>query len=200
MSKFYDITGARYGRLTVVGITGQKKYDKHLWACLCDCGNTTHLIKRVLESGNTRSCGCLLTTTHGASETAMYRTWAGILTRCLNPKAPAYRNYGARGITVCDRWRGRSGFANFLADMGPKPEPGYSLDRADNSGPYSPDNCRWATHEQQSNNRRANVLITIQGETKTLMQWTRAKKLPYDRVWHRLRAGWAPERALEVTS
>lgn len=204
MGVFYDITGRRYGRLTVIGLTPDKKYDKHVWECLCDCGETALLIKRALQSGNTQSCGCLIgdtARTHGATNTPLYRTWSGIRTRCLNPRSQHYKNYGGRGITIDDRWQGANGFANFAADMGPKPGPGYSIDRKDNDGNYEPDNCRWATGTEQSNNQRSNVRVTIDGETKTLMQWTKAKGLPYDRVWHRIKkAGKEPSQALEITS
>lgn len=201
MGIFYDITGRRYGKLTVIGLTPDKKYDKHVWECLCDCGKTTLLIKRALQSGNTQSCGCLIgdtARTHGAARTPMYRTWGGMLNRCTNTSAPQYTNYGGRGIEVCARWSGPDGFINFAQDMGEKPGPDYSIERKDNDGPYSPANCKWATKEEQANNQRTNRVFTIAGETKTLMQWVRAQGVPYDRVWHRLKAGWEPSKALEM--
>jgi hypothetical protein len=201
MGVFYDITGRRYGRLTVVRLTPNKKYGKHVWECLCDCGATTLLVKRALQSGNTQSCGCLIgdtARTHGKSGTDLYRTWSGILTRCTNPAAPQYPHYGGRGITVCPRWSEENGFIHFFMDMGEKPGASYSIERQDNNGPYSPDNCKWATPTEQSNNQRTNRVFTIAGETKTLMQWVRSQGIPYDRVWHRLKAGWEPARALEM--
>lgn len=101
----------------------------------------------------------------------LYPTWYGMVARCQNPKAQSYRNYGGRGITVCDRWL--ESFENFYADMGDRPSNKHSLDRIDNDGPYSPENCRWATWEEQANNRRNNVWIEFQGERLSAAQWSR---------------------------
>ena len=100
----------------------------------------------------------------------LYPTWYGMVARCQNPKAQSYRNYGGRGITVCERWHK---FENFYADMGDRPSNKHSLDRIDNDGPYSPENCRWATWEEQANNRRNNVWIEFQGERLSAAQWSR---------------------------
>lgn len=105
-----------------------------------------------------------------SSATPEYWSWASMRGRCLNPKNPAYRNYGGRGITICDRWQR---FEHFLADMGPRPSRAHSIDRIDNNGSYEPGNCRWATADVQSNNRRSNRRITINGETKGVSQWAR---------------------------
>ena len=102
---------------------------------------------------------------HGLHGTPIYRVWSSMIKRCINPQDPGYRNYGERGITVCESWR--HSFEAFYADMGDQP-PGMSLDRVDNDGPYSPGNCRWATVKEQANNRRTNRLITYNGETKPL--------------------------------
>ena len=99
----------------------------------------------------------------------LYRTWYGMVTRCQNPKAQAYHYYGGRGITVCDRWL--ESFETFYADMGERPSPKHSIDRIDNDGPYSPENCRWATWEEQANNKRNTVWIEFQGERLSAAQW-----------------------------
>lgn len=103
----------------------------------------------------------------------MYRTWQSMKDRCYNPNSKAYKNYGGRGIRICDKWLGVDGFANFLNDMGERPKDKHSIDRIDPDGPYSPDNCRWATWEQQENNRRINKYYEYAGKRMTLPQWSR---------------------------
>lgn len=124
--------------------------------------------------------------------------WVGMIARCTRPSAPAFPRYGGRGITVCDRWR--ESFENFLTDMGPKPSPAHSLDRIDNDGPYSPENCRWATAKEQSRNKRTNFLLTIDGATKTVAEWAELFGVDPHRAYHRLHSGWDPVRAFTTPS
>lgn len=131
---------------------------------------------------------------HGMSDTTEYTIWKHLRTRCSDPIDPAYKYYGARGISVCPEWE--ASFAAFFADMGPRPSVAYSIDRIDNDGPYAPDNCRWATQEEQSSNRRDNRKLTWQGETLMWAEW--AKRLGLDRstIHYRVNQGWPVERVL----
>jgi len=152
--KWIDLVGKRYGRLTVVHYCGGSQ-----WACLCDCGNKTVAPGSSLYSGRSTSCTCarnervaLLKKSHGLHDLPEYKIWKGINSRCEIPSASGYKNYGGRGISVCERWR--HDFACFLADVGRRPAPNLSLDRINNNGNYEPSNCRWATRTQQNQNRR----------------------------------------------
>jgi hypothetical protein len=156
-----DLTFKTFGRLWALNPIGKDKQDRTLWSCLCLCGKKTIVNASSLRSGNTSSCGCLqierireAKITHGyrikGSHSSTYVSWYGMIQRCTNSNHIQWKNYGGRGIKVCNLWRK---FENFLADMGERPE-GLTLDRIDNEGNYEPNNCKWSTYKQQANNRR----------------------------------------------
>ena len=132
---------------------------------------------------------------HGYSRTPEYRAWGDMKQRCLNPTHPSYKCYGAKGVAVCSRWMD---FLTFLADMGPRPSGDHSLDRIDPAGSYEPDNCRWATGEQQRNNRRDKRLITYDGRTQTITQWEKEIGVTHGVIRHRIRKGWSVTEAIET--
>lgn len=199
------MVGTKYGRLLVLAETRDQR-NRPAFLCICDCG--TKCIKRAIfvRCGDTKSCGCLgieyqkakktHNRTHGMSKTVEYRTWARMITRCTNKTSPDFSYYGARGITVCDEWI-RS-FTSFYRDMGPRPSPLHSLERKDNNGPYSKNNCVWATRKQQARNRRTVRVLTHQGHSLSLPEWAEIIGLPLSTLHDRLQSGWSVERALST--
>lgn len=157
-----DLTGKRFGFLTVESFDRKDSSRKTFWLCRCDCGTMTAARSDQLLSERTRSCGCLQRETasklskkwitHGMRQSVEYNTWMHIIQRCHNPKTKKFQYWGGRGIKVCDRWR--HSFANFYADMGSRPLDKQTIDRIDNDRDYEPGNCRWATWSEQRRNQR----------------------------------------------
>lgn len=199
MPKVYDLIGKKFGHLTVLSKINPPKATKYsiTWECRCDCGGTSFPRTNDLLSGKTDHCGANVHRgTHRRSHTKEYNSWRQIKARCINPNHAAYFKYGARGIKMCDRWL--NSFQNFLDDMGYAPENSkkYSVERNDNNGNYEPKNCRWATYDEQANNRRTSHLVAFNGQSKTLAQWCKELKIPYHRTCVRInRSGMTPEEA-----
>lgn len=188
MAKFIDLTGKIFGRLTVLQ-RAEKKGKGAYWECICECGRKRVVAGYHLRTGHTMSCGCLrknVVTTHGQWNSRVYRSWNKMLQRCTNPNDDRFADYGGRGITVCDRWRV---FENFHQDMGDRPQ-GMSLDRIDVDGDYCLSNCRWATPMQQSNNTRTNHILTYNGESHSIAEWSRRTSIHPATISRRIGMGW----------
>ncbi len=195
--RFQDLTGVRSGKLLVTSHNG-KRNGVHYWNVRCDCGRD-HVVKGFfLSSGIQKGCGCIrLKHGHGSSAkgpSPTYRTWMSMRARCHRPNHHNYPNYGARGIYVCDRWR--DSFKNFLEDMGERPSLKHTIERVDNDGPYSPKNCIWILSSLQPRNTRHCRMVSYQGETHCLAEWSEITGILYTTIQGRLNRGWSPERTL----
>jgi len=191
----FDLSGERFGMLSVIDYAG-KKGRENLWCCMCDCGQQQTAPASRLIAGKVRSCGCLVSITntkHGLSHSPEYDCWKNIKSRCYNENNGEYKNYGARGIVMCERWI--VSFENFIADMGTRPSPNHSIDRIDVDGNYCKENCRWATLKQQNDNKRQSVIITAFGETLSLTSMAKKHGVSPTTLAYRLRFV-SPETAL----
>lgn len=167
--------GVKINSLLLIGPSNLRKDKQILWECLCDCGKHVFLRSYNLRKGQ-KSCGCKvgeavgiankLRDSHHLARTPEYRTWVGMRARCVNPKITHYHLYGGRGVSVCERWED---FKNFWEDMGPRPD-GHSIERIDTNGNYSPENCKWGTHREQYDNKRAAIRVLIDNEWITVRE------------------------------
>ena len=197
---FKNLTGQRFGRLTVVEYAGNAGKNQQ-WKCECDCGSVLTARGPRLKSGRTKSCGCLqrdgarsLMRTHGMRYTPEYAIWRGIKKRCHNPLAADFSRYGGRGVTVCQEWQ--SSFAAFFAHVGSRPSPSHQIDRIDNERGYEPGNVRWATPSENQRNTRANRLVAVDGETLCVSEWSERTGIKAKVIFARLRRGWSIEKTL----
>jgi hypothetical protein len=204
--RFIDMAGQAFGMLSVIDLAESRK-NKSFWNCECTCGVRIQVAGNSLRTGNTKSCGCtrmqkfhaaarIATTKHGMYGTPVYRTWQSILARCDKPSHKSYKDYGGRGIKVCESWRD---FSTFFADMGDRPL-GTSIERIDNNKGYEVGNCEWKTAKHQARNRRNSRHITAFGETKLLVEW---QEDPRCAVWgdtlsYRISQGWEIESAIST--
>jgi len=199
MSKKIDMIGKKFGKLFVTNENGRIG-SLLAFECQCECGNTVIVRGPSLRSGNTTSCGCthkemvgMLNKKHGQAKSEEYSVWQNMISRCTNIKVGSYSRYGERGITVSDEWRN---FENFYADMGKRPK-GKTLDRIDNNGPYSKENCRWATVAEQNRNTRRTKLIEFNGKTQCLKDWANEVGMAYNTLRKRfVLYNWPFEKAI----
>lgn len=194
-----DIAGVKFGRLTALSRAETKDKNHAYWNCKCDCGKTITARTSHLKTGFVSSCGCYKSESsairqykHGDVYSPTYGAWASMKSRCNNPSQNDFNLYKGRGITVCERW---NDYRNFLEDMGHKPA-GTSIDRIDNNKGYFPENCRWATAKQQARNKRNNRFILLNGDNKTVAEWSEITGLNYGTIISRLRLGWSSDQVL----
>lgn len=198
-----NVSGDRYGKLTLVREIERSNgaIRQRMWETNCDCGTVGHHARLTnLRNGHTSSCGCVqkqaassANLKHGLTAHPLYKTWTGMLHRCLSPDHKSFPMYGGRGIKVCERWKS---VENFAADMGVPPD-GKTLDRIDTNGDYEPSNCRWATPKEQQRNMRNNRLIGYMGRNICLKEAAEIAGLNYDMVVQRLnKYGWTVEQSL----
>ena len=206
MGKVIDLTGQRFGRLTVV-----ERSEDHVspcghrqtkWLCKCDCGNSVYVSGSNLKASHVQSCGCLVRDiaksshmTHGARRTRLYNIWRGMKKRCRNANDPFFADYGGRGISICNEWEHNFQlFYDWAMANGYKEN--LTIDRIDNEKGYCPENCRWATMKIQSRNRRGNHLLTFRGITRPIQEWAEIMGIPHTALRKRLKYGWSVEDAL----
>ena len=187
-----DLTGRVFGRLTAIS-EDERSSGKTRWKCLCECGNAVSVRTSDLTSGKTVSCGCYndelrkQPKTHGMTYSRMYRTWNNMIQRCNNNRREDYVRYGGRGIRVCDEWSDFKDFQRWAELSGYSDE--LTLERKDNDGNYSPENCTWVSHAQQSRNTRRNVNITFNGETRCMKDWSKIIGINYQTLHSAIQRG-----------
>lgn len=200
ISKSKDLTGLQFGNLTAIKKM-EKKNRSDLWLCKCKCGKEVKCYQHNLERGTSTSCGCLRSyyakqtrNCHGESTSILYKKWTSIKTRCLNPKSRNYKDYGGRGIRICEEWLDFWTFREWSYDNGY--EDGLTIERKDVNGDYCPENCCWIKAFEQASNKRSNTFIEYGGKIQTAAQWARELGIGKDTITYRVRAGWSPEECL----
>lgn len=196
-----ELTGNKYGSLTVIKLVLDEPGKKKKWLCRCDCGNETITTGSNLVGGRTKhcvSCGRKVVgeihKTHGMTKTRLYYVWHSMKNRCENPKFKSYNDYGGRGITLCKEWHDSKAFFEWAMNNGYKE--GLELDRIDNAKGYCPENCRFITRTENANNKRNNKIIEFQGTTKTLAEWARFYGVHYKNLSRLLLKGYSMEDAI----
>lgn len=203
MQKRIDLTGRKFERLKVISYAGTDKSGKTLWNCECKCGNSTISYGQNLKNGTAKSCGCLQkekliqrSKTHGQTNSRLYQIWHDMKERTQNRNNKNYKRYGGRGIKVCAQWKKFDDFRKWALDNGYKEN--LTIERINNNGNYCPENCRWATKEEQNRNKRDNVILEYKGERKILADWAKDKGMSYACLKNRIKRGWSIEKALET--
>ena len=197
MGKFVDLTGKKFGMLTVIKRAENTKDNKAMWYCLCDCGNHTIARANDITRGRKTSCGCKIRSKIVSKENSwsrLYNTWHHMKDRCFRKKSKSYKDYGERGITVCDEWLKFEPFRDWALANGYRDD--LTIDRIDVNGNYEPSNCRWITKSEQAGNRRDTITLTYKGRTQTLKQWSEETGIGRLSLVSRLNRGWTTEKII----
>lgn len=196
--KSNSLVGQKFGMLTVISLDDKRTSDRrYKWVCKCDCGNIKSISGRLLKLGKTKSCGCINKRSYNA-KSRLYSIWSKMKQRCNNPKHNAYKNYGGRGIKVCNEWE--NDFASFEEWSNSNGyEEWLTIERIDVNKGYCPSNCKWIDKNEQSKNTRRNRRITVNGITLTITEWERRNGLSQGTIYHRLKNGWNEEDAVRKT-
>lgn len=206
--RFIDETNNKYGRLTVLRYHNKSKRGQSYWECQCECGNVVVVMSASLRNGKTVSCGCYniertreAKTTHGMFKNykaaPIYAKWASMKSRCLNPNSTMYSEYGGRGITVCEEWMEFEPYRDWALTHNYSDN--LQIDRTDNNKGYSPDNCRFVTRKENGRNKRNNVNLLINGETKTASEWAELVGINLNTLYWRIGRGWHTDDLLKPT-
>lgn len=200
-----DLIGERFGKLTVLRRTDERNSEgRVLWECRCDCGNIVLKNSHDLRKGHLKSCGCFtgkFHATHDGSNSRLYGVCGDMKSRCLNNSFDAYKNYGGRGVSICNEWMDFANFRKWAMENGYDEyaqKGACTIDRIDVNGDYCPDNCRWVPMYEQSKNKRTNVFLELDGETHTLSEWGQITGIDQRTIGNRIRRGWSVEDALTV--
>lgn len=210
-TNFIDLTGQKFGRLTVIELAETKNWNVY-WKCKCECGNYTTVLSSKLRVERTQSCGCIRkeiiiqrSEKHGLRHKRIYNIYCTMKARCYNSNSEEYHNYGGRGIVICKEWLGENGIENFAkwayengynesADFGQ-----CTIDRIDVNGNYEPSNCRWTTNKEQMRNLRSTIYLTYHGETKSLCEWSEITGISRGTLYGRKKKfGYTDEECIDV--
>lgn len=199
-----DLTGKKFNKLLVKGYIGKNDKNQALWLCMCECEKYIVVNTSSLKNGHTKSCGCLKSELtiqrnktnvhikHGKARTRIYRIYQGMKERCYNKNNERYKNYGKRGIIICDEWLNKeNGFINFYnwaMNNGYTDE--LTIDRINVDSNYEPNNCRWITNKEQQSNKTYHHLLDYNGKIQNIAKWSEQTGLPYDVIWRRIEDGW----------
>lgn len=195
MNNKLNLEGKMFGKFTVIKQDGVDKEGSTLWACACRCGNIVTVKGTSLKSGNSTQCKLCVSKTHGMSSTNFYKVWQGMKTRCSNPNAINFNDYGGRGIAYDPNWEH---FETFYRDMINGYSEGLYLERTDNSKGYCKDNCKWVTPKEQNENMRSNVYISYRGDKLSAESIAEMTGLTRAAIYHRHRDGWSGERIVST--